>query len=81
VLDLGDFVDVLERDCAADLVAGVHGTAQAVLPRLDVGSIEEEVGGRRGAQVEEKGAVWSDGDARGDRDTDVDVSSAGIEFL
>lgn len=62
-------------------MAGVHGTAQAVLPRLDVGSIEEEVGGRRGAQVEEKGAVWSDGDARGDRDTDVDVRSAGIEFL
>lgn len=81
MLDLGNFIDVLERDLAADLVTGVHGTAQTVLARLDVGSVQEEVGGRRRAQVEEKGAIGADGDARGDRDTDVDVSSAGIEFL
>jgi hypothetical protein len=81
VLDLGNFIDVLERDLAADLVAGVHGTAETVLARLDIGSVQEEVGGCRRAQVEEKGAIGTDGDARGDRDTDVDVGSAGIEFL
>jgi hypothetical protein len=62
-------------------VAGVHGTAETVLARLDIGSVQEEVGGCRRAQVEEKGAIGTDGDARGDRDTDVDVGSAGIEFL
>lgn len=81
MLDLGNFVDVLERDLAADLVAGVHGSPQTVLARLDVGSVQEEVGGSRRAEVEEKGAVGADGDARGNGDADVDVGSAGIEFL
>lgn len=62
-------------------MAGVHGAAQTVLPRLDIGSVQEEVGGRRRAQVEEKGAVRADGHARRNRNADVDVGSAGIEFL
>lgn len=81
MLDLGDFIDVLERNLAADLVAGVHGTAQAVLARLDIGSVQQKVGGSRRAQVEEKRAIGADGDARGDGDTDVDVGSTGVEFL
>lgn len=81
MLDLGNFVDVLERDLTADLVAGFHGSAQTVLTRLDIGRVQEEVGGCRRAEVEEEGAVGTDGDARGNGDTDVDVGSAGIEFL
>lgn len=81
MLDLGDFVDVLERDLAADLVAGVHGTAQTVLPRFHVGGIEEEVGGGRGAEIEGEGPVGADGDACRNGDTGVDMSSAGVEFL
>jgi len=81
VLDLGNFIDVLERDLAADLMAGVHGTAQTVLPGLHVGSIKQEVGGGRGAEVEGEGPVGADGDARRNGDAGVDVSSAGVEFL
>jgi hypothetical protein len=72
---------MLEGDLAADLVAGVHGAAHAVLPRLDIGSVEQEVGGGRSAEVEGEGSVGADCDTRGNGDTGVDVSSAGVEFL
>lgn len=81
MLDLGDFVNVLQRDGAADLVARVHGPAQAALPGLDVGGVQQEIGGGRGADVEVEGSVRADGDARRDGDAGVDVGCAGIEFL
>lgn len=72
---------MLEGDLAADLVAGVHGAAHAILPGLDIGGVEQEVGGGRGAEVEGEGSVGADCDTRWNGDTGVDVSSAGVEFL
>ena len=81
MLDLSDFVDVLERDFAACLVAGVHGAAQTVLPGLHVGGIEQEIRGGRGAKIEGEGPIGANGDARRNGDSGVDVGSAGVEFL
>lgn len=52
MLDLCDLVDVLERDLAAGIVTGVHGAAEAVLPGLDIGSVQQQVGGGRSAEIE-----------------------------
>lgn len=81
MLDLGDFVDVLERDLATDLVAGVHRTAQAILPGLDIGGIQQQVGGGRGPEIEGKRAIGAHGDARRNRNTGIDVCGASIELL
>lgn len=81
VLDLGDLVDVLQRDRAAGLMARVHGTAQAALSGLDVGRVQEEIGGGRSAEVEGKGSVGADSDARRNGNAGVDVCSASVEFL
>lgn len=81
MLDLGDFVDVLQRNGAADFVARIHGTAQATLSRFDVGGIQQEIGGGRRTDVEEEGSVRANGDACRDGDTGVDVRCASIEFL
>jgi hypothetical protein len=72
---------MLEGDLATNLVAGVHGAAHAILPGLDIGGIEQEVGGGRGAEVEGEGSVGADCDTRGNGNAGVDVSSAGVEFL
>lgn len=81
MLELGDLVNVLEGDLATNVVARVHGTTQSVLPGFDIGRIEQEVGGSRGAEFEGEGSVRTDGDTRGNGNTGVDVSCAGIEFL
>lgn len=81
VLDLGNLIDVLQGDRATALVAGTHGTTETVLSGFDKGGVEQEVGGSRSAQIKGKGSVGADGDARGDRDADIDVGSACIEFL
>lgn len=81
MLDLGDLVDVLQRNLATDLMTGVLGTTHAVLPGFDIGGVEKEVGDSRGAEVEREGSIGTNGDTGGDRNTGVDVSSASIEFL
>lgn len=81
MLDLGNFVDVLEGNLAAALVAGTHRAAEAVLSGLDIGGVQQEVGGGRGAQIKSEGSVGTDGDARRNWDTDIDVSSACVIFL
>lgn len=62
-------------------MAGIHRTAHPVLPRFDIGRVEQEVGGGRGAEVKVEGSVGSNSDARRDGDTGVNVSGTGIEFL
>lgn len=52
MLDLGDLVDMLEGDCTTGFVTRVHRTAQAILSRLDVGRVQEEIGGGGSAEVE-----------------------------
>jgi hypothetical protein len=81
VLDLGDLINVLEGDLATHLMSRVHRTTQSVLPGFDIGGVEEEVGGGRGAEVKVEGSIGADGDTRGNGDTGVNVSCAGIEFL
>jgi hypothetical protein len=81
VLDLGDLIDMLEGNLATNIVAGVHGAAQAVLAGLDIGRVKEEIGGCWGAEVESEGSVRTDSDAGGNGDTGVDVSGTSVEFL
>lgn len=52
MLDLRDLVDMLEGDCTTDLVPRVHRPAQAILSRLDIGGVQEEIGGGWSAEVE-----------------------------
>lgn len=72
---------MLEGDLATNVVTRVHRTTQAVLPGFDIGRVEQEVGGGRSAEFKGEGSVRADGDTRGDWDTGVDVSCAGVEFL
>lgn len=81
MLDLGDLVDMLQRDLAAELMTGVLGSANAVLPGFDIGGVEKEVGNSRGAEVEGERSVGTDSDTGGNGDAGVNVSCAGIEFL
>jgi hypothetical protein len=81
VLDLGNLVDMLQRDLATGLVARTHRAAEAVLSGFDTGGVEQEVGGGWSAQIKGKGSVGADGDARGDGDADIDVRSTCVEFL
>lgn len=72
---------MLEGDLATNIVARIHRTTQPVLPGFDIGRVEQEVSGGRGAQFKGEGSVGADRDTRRDRDTGVDVSCTGIEFL
>jgi hypothetical protein len=81
VLELSDLVNMLEGDLATKFMARIHRTTQSVLPGFDIGRVEQEIGGGRGAEFKGEGSVRADGDTRGDRDAGVDVSCAGVEFL
>ena len=62
-------------------MAGLHSAPKTVLPGLNIRRVQEEVRGRRGAEVEIKGAIGADCHAGWDRDADIDVSCARIELL
>lgn len=72
---------MLQGDLATNFMARVHRTTQAILPRLDIGSVQEEVGGGWSADVESERSVRADGHARGHGYASVDVCSAGVELL
>ena len=72
---------MLQGNLADDLMAGVHRASDAVLARLQVGGLEQEVGCRRCPQVKGKRAIGTNGNTGGNRDAGVDVGGSGIELL
>lgn len=81
MLDLGNLIDMLERDLSTGLVTGVHGAANAVFPGLNIGGVQQEVGGGRSTEVEGEGSVRTDSDTGRNRNPGVNVSSTSIELL
>ena len=59
----------------------VARAADLILGGQDAGGAEEQRCGGRGAQREVEGAVWADGDARGDGCAGCVVGGSGVEFL
>lgn len=72
---------MLQGHFADDLVAWSHGSPDAVLARLHVRSLQEEICRRGGSNIESKGSVRTNGDSCGNGDSGVDVRGSGIELL
>lgn len=83
LLNLGDFVNVLEADGADRLVAGLLRAASHALFVLGrrVDAVEQQPRRLRRANVEGERAVGADGDAAGHGGSDDVVGGPGVEFL
>lgn len=81
MLDLRDLVHMFQGHLANDLVAWVHGSANAILSRFHVRSLQQQPGRRGGAEIECERAIWANGDTRRNGYSSVDVCGPGVEFL
>lgn len=81
MLDLRDLIHVLQGDLADCLMSGVLGTTDSVLAWFYPCRLQQQPCCRRSADIEVEGAIGAHCYASGNRDTGINVSCSGIEFL